>query len=250
VPYPLLYDHGWQFDFDSLYKAASARSRAVILVHPNNPTGSYVSVSETSALNNFCRDYGLALIVDEVFLDYALDGALRNSFVSNAEALSFTLSGVSKISALPQMKLAWVAASGPGEMVAEAGARLEIIADTFLSLNAPVQLAASVMLDQRKQIQPILLDRLRVNLAELDRQLVGRPSCTRLLVEGGWYVVLRVPALGSDEDLAIRLLREARVSIHPGHFYDFPTEGYLVLSLITEPAAFGEGVARLLKVVE
>jgi alanine-synthesizing transaminase len=250
VPYPLLYDHGWQFDFDSLYKAASARSRAVILVHPNNPTGSYVSVSETSALNNFCRDYGLALIVDEVFLDYALDGALRTSFVSNAEALSFTLSGVSKISALPQMKLAWVAASGPGEMVAEAGARLEIIADTFLSLNAPVQLAASVMLDQRKQIQPILLDRLRVNLAELDRQLVGRPSCTRLLVEGGWYVVLRVPALGSDEDLAIRLLREARVSIHPGHFYDFPTEGYLVLSLITEPAAFGEGVARLLKVVE
>jgi aspartate/methionine/tyrosine aminotransferase len=249
VPYPLLYDHGWQIDFDSLYKAATAKSRAVILVHPNNPTGSYVSAAETSALNVFCRDYGLALIVDEVFLDYSHDGVQRDSFVTNAEALTFTLSGVSKISALPQMKLAWVATSGPEEMVAEAGARLEIIADTFLSLDAPVQLAAPVLLDQRKQIQPIVLDRLRENLAELDRQLAVRPSCTRLLVEGGWYVVVRVPVIESDEDLAIRILREARVSVHPGHFYDFPNEGHLVLSLITEPGDFREGIARLLQVV-
>jgi alanine-synthesizing transaminase len=249
VPYPLLYDHGWQIDFDSLCKAATAQSRAVILVHPNNPTGSYVSAEETAALNTFCCNYGLALIVDEVFLDYSHDGVPRSSFVANAEALTFTLSGVSKISALPQMKLAWVATSGPKEMVAEAGARLEIIADTYLSLNAPVQLAAPVLLDQRKQIQPILLDRLRENLAELDRQLAARPSCTRLLVEGGWYVVVRVPVIESDEDLAIRLLREASVSVHPGHFYDFPNEGHLVLSLITEPADFREGVARLLQVV-
>jgi len=249
VPYPLLYDHGWQIDFDSLYKAATPRSRAVILVHPNNPTGYYVSASETSALNAFCRDYGLALIVDEVFLDYAHDGTLRGSFVANADALTFTLSGVSKISALPQMKLAWVAASGPQEMLAQAGARLEIIADTFLSMNAPVQLAASVLLDQRRQIQPILIDRLRANLAELDGQLAGRPSCTRLLVEGGWYVVLRVPVLGTDEDLAIDLLRKMGVIVHPGHFYDFPNEGHLVLSLITEPEAFREGMARLLQCV-
>jgi alanine-synthesizing transaminase len=251
VPYPLLYDHGWQIDFDSLCKAATPRTRAVILVHPNNPTGSYVSASETSALNAFCRDYGTALIVDEVFLDYAHDGAPRSSFLTNADALTFTLSGISKISALPQMKLAWIATSGPQDqdMVAEAGARLEIIADTYLSMNTPVQLAAPVLLDQRKQIQPILLDRLRVNLAELDRQLASRPSCVRLLVEGGWYVVLRVPAIESDEDLAIRLLREASVSVHPGHFYDFPSEGHLVLSLITEPANFREGVDRLLHVV-
>jgi alanine-synthesizing transaminase len=248
ITYPLLYDHGWQIDFDSLYKAASARSRAVILVHPNNPTGSYVSAAESAALNVFCRDYNLALIVDEVFLDYSHDGAQRASFVTNTDSLTFTLSGVSKISALPQMKFAWVAASGPNEKIVESGARLEIIADTFLSMNAPVQLAASVLLDQRKQIQPILLDRLRVNLAGLDRQLVSCPACTRLLVEGGWYVVLRVPVLGSDEDLAIRLLREANVSVHPGHFYDFPNEGYLVLSLITEPAHFREGVTRLLRV--
>jgi alanine-synthesizing transaminase len=253
VPYPLLYDHGWQMDLDSLRKAATPRSRVVILVHPNNPTGSYVSAAETLALNVFCRERGLALIVDEVFLDYSHDlqeGSRHRSFVTNAEALTFTLSGVSKISALPQMKLAWVAASGPEEMVADAGARLEIIADTFLSMNAPVQLAAPVLLDQRKHVQPVLLERLRLHLAELDRQLAGRPSCTRLLVEGGWYVVLRVPVLGSDEDLAVRLLREVGVSVHPGHFYDFPSDGYLVLSLITEPGDFREGVARLLRVVE
>jgi alanine-synthesizing transaminase len=250
VPYPLIYDHGWQIDFDSLYRAATARSRAVILVHPNNPTGSYVSAAETSALNAFCRDYNLALIVDEVFLDYAHDGTLRRSFVTNSDSLTFTLSGVSKISALPQMKVAWVYTSGPEETVAQAGARLEIIADTFLSMNVPVQLAAPVLLDQRKQIQPILLDRLRVNLDELDRQLARHPSCAKLQVEGGWYVVLRVPAIESDEDLAIRLLRQAGVSVHPGHFYDFPNEGYLVVSLITEPAVFREGIARLLQLVE
>jgi alanine-synthesizing transaminase len=249
VPYPLLYDYGWQIDFDSLYKAATAQSRAVILVHPNNPTGSFISAAETSALNAFCRDYSLALIVDEVFLDYSHDGAPRSSFVTNA-ALTFTLSGVSKISALPQMKLAWVATSGPEEAVAEAGARLEIIADTYLSVNAPVQLAAPVLLEQRKQIQPILLDRLRVNLAELDRQLARCPSCVRLQGEGGWYAVLRIPVRGTDEDLAINLLRKTGVIVHPGHFYNFSDEGYLVLSLITEPAEFREGVARLLQVVE
>jgi alanine-synthesizing transaminase len=250
VPYPLLYDHGWQIDFDSLYKAATTQSHAVILVHPNNPTGSYASASETSAFNAFCRDYGLALIVDEVFLDYAHDGVPRSSFVTNVDALTFTLSGVSKISALPQMKLAWVATSGPPEIVAAAGARLEVIADTYLSMNAPIQHAAAVLLDQRRQIQPILLDRLRVNLAALDGQLAGHPSCTRLQVEGGWYAVLRVPALGSDEDLAVDILRKMGVIVHPGHFYDFPSEGHLVLSLITEPGAFREGVARLLRLFQ
>ena len=147
------------------------------------------------------------------------------------------------------MKLAWVVTSGPEDMVAEAGARLEIIADTFLSMNTPVQLAAPVLLDQRKNIQPILRHRLRKNLAELDRQIASHPSCARLMVEGGWYVVLRAPALENDEDLAIRLLRKASVIVHPGHFYDFPNEGHLVLGLITEPAVFREGVARVLEVL-
>jgi aspartate/methionine/tyrosine aminotransferase len=246
VPYPLIYDHGWQIDFNSLYKAATPRTQAVIIVHPNNPTGSYVSASEAAALNDFCHDYNTALIVDEVFLDYAHDGEPRPTFAANDDALTFTLSGISKISALPQMKLAWVATSGPDQTVAEAGARLEVIADTYLSMNAPVQLAASVFLDQRRQIQPILLDRIRMNLSELDRQLAQHPACTRLLVEGGWYAVLRVPVLESDEDLAIRLLRHAQVSVHPGHFYDFAGDGHLVLSLITEPEIFRLGISRLL----
>ncbi len=171
VPYPLLYDHGWQIDFPSLYKAVSHRTRAVVIVHPNNPTGSYVSESERAALNAFCREYGLALIVDEVFLDYALDGAPRQTFAVNQEALTFTLSGASKISGLPQMKLAWIVASGPEDQVTPALARIEVVADTFLSMNAPVQLAAPVLLQQRKNIQPLLIDRARANLANLDREL-------------------------------------------------------------------------------
>jgi len=146
------------------------------------------------------------------------------------------------------MKLAWLVTSGPEAVAAAAGARLEIIADTFLSMNAPIQLAAQVLLDQRKQVQSILLDRVRINLAELDRQLVRCPACTRLLVQGGWYAVLRVPAIESDEEVAIRLLRDACVSVHPGHFYDFAGEGHLVLSLITEAENFREGIARVLRV--
>jgi aspartate/methionine/tyrosine aminotransferase len=147
------------------------------------------------------------------------------------------------------MKLAWVVTSGPSELVAQAGARLEIIADTFLSMNAPVQLAAAVLLDQRKQVQPVLLDRVRLNLCELDQQLTAAPSCTRLGVEGGWYAVVRVPAVQSDENFAIDLLRSEAVVVHPGHFYDFPKDGYLVLSLITEPDVFREGISRLLRMI-
>ena len=249
VAYPLIYDHGWQIDFDSLYKAATPESRAVIVVHPNNPTGSYASTVETVALNAFCRDYDLALLVDEVFLDYTHDGAPRPSFVANHEVLTFTLSGISKISALPQMKLAWIAITGPKELAAHARARLEVISDTYLSLNAPVQHAALVLLEQRKQIQPVLLDRLRVNLGELDHQLATARSCTRLNTEGGWYAILRVPVTQKDEDLVIDLVRKMAVIVHPGHFYDFPGEGHLVLSLITAPDPFRAGVARLLQVI-
>ena len=155
VPYPLLYDHGWQIDFPSLYRAVNHRTRAVVVVHPNNPTGSFVAEEERNALNNFCREYKLSLIADEVFLDYAHDGAPRSTFAANRDVLTFTLSGVSKISGLPQMKLAWIVTSGPGEAVSAALARMEVIADTYLSMNAPVQLAASALLEQRHSIQPL-----------------------------------------------------------------------------------------------
>lgn len=247
--YPLIYDHGWQIDFPSLYKAVNHRTRAVVVVHPNNPTGSYVCPEEVAALNGFCREYNLALIVDEVFLDYAHDGAPRPTFAMNQEALTFTLSGLSKISALPQMKAAWVVTSGPEEAVSEAMARLEVIADTYLSMNAPIQLAMPVLLDQRKHVQPLLLDRLRTNLEELDQLLGRQKACRRLETDGGWYAVLRVPATQSDEELAIDLLRKVSVLVHPGHFYDFPSDGYLVVSLITPLETFREGAARLLEVL-
>ena len=266
VPYPLIYDHGWQMDFHWMEKAVAARTRGVVIVHPNNPTGSYVHAEERGLLNAFCRERGLALIVDEVFLDYALrsDGTVelhstgqpkaafptsavqQLSFVSNREVLTFTLSGLSKISALPQMKVAWVVTSGPDEIAHTALARLEVIADTYLSMNAPIQWAVPMLLEQRNDIQRHLMERVRANLAELDRQLVRQPSCQRLAVEGGWYAVLRVPVTRSDEELAIELVRERSVLVHPGHFYDFPSDGYLVLSLISPEPEFAEGAHRVL----
>ncbi|HEV7219988.1 MAG TPA: pyridoxal phosphate-dependent aminotransferase [Terriglobales bacterium] len=248
VPYPLLYDHGWQIDFHSLAQAANERTRAIVVVHPNNPTGSFVSSAERAELNRFCATREMALIVDEVFVDYSHDSP-RESFISNEEALTFTVSGLSKISGLPQMKLAWIAVSGPDEKVKMAMGRLEVIADTYLSMNAPIQLAASVMLDQRKKVQPQVLDRARANLQDLDQQLGTQRSCKRLDVEGGWYAVLRVPVTRSDEDLAIELLRKTSVLVHPGHFYDFSDDGYLILSLITPPTDFCEGIRRILATV-
>lgn len=250
IPYPLIYDHGWQIDFASMYKAASGRTRAVVVVHPNNPTGSYVHEEEREALNAFCREYNAGLIVDEVFLDYPRDGALRPSFASNTGTLTFTLSGLSKISALPQMKLAWVVASGSSEQVQESMSRLDVIGDTFLSVNAPIQWAAPALLEQRKNIQPLLLDRIRINLEELDRQLSRVRSCRRLDVEGGWYAVLRVPVTRSDEELAIEILRKVCVIVHPGHFYDFPSDGYLVVSLIKDTETFREAVSCLASVLQ
>jgi alanine-synthesizing transaminase len=244
--YPLLYDHGWQIDFPSLSKAVTNRTRAVVIVHPNNPTGSFVADEERAALNKFCREHNLALIVDEVFLDYAHDGVGRPTFSVNQGVLTFTLSGVSKISGLPQMKLAWIVASGPEQAVSAALARLEVIADTYLSMSAPIQLAAPALLEQRHSIQALLRDRVRVNLGRLDRGLVKQKSCRRLKVEGGWYAVLRVPVTQSDEDLAIEILRQRSVLVHPGHFYDFPSDGYLILSLITPPENFRQGIARVL----
>ncbi len=249
VPYLLIYDHGWQIDFHSLAQASNERTRAVVVVHPNNPTGSFVSSSERAELNRFCAGRELALIVDEVFMDYSHDGVRRDTFASSQNWLTFTLSGLSKISGLPQMKLAWIAASGPDDEIRAAMERIELIADTYLSMNAPIKLAAPVLLDQRKKVQPQLLERVRTNLQELDRQLRNQKSIERLDVEGGWYAVLRVPITRSDEDVAIELLQKTSVLVHPGHFYDFPNDGYLVLSLITRTSDFREGMRRIIPIL-
>ncbi len=247
APYELIYDHGWQMDFPSLEKAVTARTRGVVVVHPNNPTGSYVQCTEMEMLNSFCSEHGLAVIADEVFLDYSLEDTVHASFAGNHDVLTFTLSGLSKIAALPQMKIAWVVTSGPENEAADAMGRLEVIADTYLSMNAPLQWATPALLGQRKNIRPQLLERVRTNLTELDRQLAAQQACQRLSVEGGWYAVLRVPVTRSDEDLAIELLREKSVLVHPGHFYDFPRDGYLVLSLITPSNEFADGVRAVLE---
>lgn len=249
TPYPLLYDHGWQVDFHSLQGLVSNRTRAVVVVHPNNPTGSYASPAEMSSLNAFCEAHGLALVVDEVFLDYPHDGRRRSSFVLNRDVLTFTLSGLSKVSGLPQMKVAWVVTSGPESEKSDALARVEVIADTYLSMNAPLQLATPTLLEQRNSIQRQLVDRVRTNLQALRQQLFLQKTCTMLEVEGGWYAVLRVPVLQSDEDLAIDLLRKVGVLVHPGHFFDFASDGYLVLSLITPAEVFREGVRRALGIL-
>jgi aspartate/methionine/tyrosine aminotransferase len=249
VPYPLIYDHGWQMDFPLLEKAVTKRTRGVVVVHPNNPTGSYVHSQERELLNRFCREHELALIADEVFIDYAHDRAPQQSFAANQDVLTFTLSGVSKISALPQMKVAWIATSGPAQEVKAAQARLEVIADTFLSMNAPIQWATPTLLEQRKSIQKQLLERVLGNLAELDRQLTAQNTCERLSVEGGWYAVMRVPVTQTDEELAVDLLRRKSVLVHPGHFYDFPSDAYLVLSLITPEDEFADGIGRLLELL-
>ena len=250
VPYPLLYDHGWQIDFPSLYKAVNHRTRAVVVVHPNNPTGSYAHNEEVASLAKFCREYDLALVVDEVFLDYPHDGSPRSTFVLNEDVLTFTMSGLSKVSGLPQMKVAWLVVSGPEGKSKDALDRLEVIADTYLSVSTPLQLATPALLEQRKQIQPLILDRTRENLMELDERLSRQKACSRLEVEGGWYSVLRVPVTQPDEDLAVDLLRKTSVLVHPGHFYDFSSDGYLIVSLITPAGEFREGVSRLLQVFQ
>jgi alanine-synthesizing transaminase len=249
VPYELVYDHGWQIEFESLRKGITKRTRAIMVVHPNNPTGHYVKKWEIDCLNAICKHHELAIVADEVFLDYSLDEMMRPSFAANREALTFTLSGLSKISGLPQMKGAWMVVSGPDALAREADARLEVIADTYLSPNAPVQWALPALLEMRHGIQRQLSTRVFENLVTLDMLLETQTACRRLLIEGGWYAVLRVPVTRTDEELALELLTKKHVVVHPGHYYDFPSEGYLVVSLITAQEEFREGIVRLLQIV-
>jgi alanine-synthesizing transaminase len=246
--YPLFYDHGWHIDLHALEHAITPRTRGIIVVHPNNPTGHYTKPEEIARLNQVCAARKMAIIADEVFLDFSLTGGPQKSFVANTAALTFTMSGISKISGLPQMKFAWLAVNGPEQLKREALARLELIADTYLSMNAPIQLAAPVLLQQRADFQQQLMARVKKNLAELDSQLLAQSHLRRLQIEGGWYAVLRVPATRSDEELAIELLEKHDVYVHPGHFYDCPGDGYIILSLITQQEEFAAGVSHILSV--
>src|SRR5207247_7627062 len=179
-----------QIDFHALEKAITPHTRGIIVVNPNNPTGHFVKRAEIARLNSICSARGIAIIADEVFLDFALEGNRPASFAANRGAPTFTLSGLSKISGLPQMKAAWLIAGGPQQWKSEALARLEVIADTYLSANAPVQLAIPRFLEQRHAFHKQVISRVPRNLAELDRQLAEQRTCSRLIVNGGWSAVL------------------------------------------------------------
>lgn len=247
VPYQLLYDHGWHFDFGSLRAAISPRTRAVLVVNPNNPTGSILSAREAAELAAICAQREIAIIADEVFLDFVDDRDAARTFADEKRALAFTLSGLSKISALPQMKLAWLICSGPAAMARGALARLEVIADTYLSPGTPVQIAAPELLKVGGEMQRQLRERVDANLAKLDASIANAAHITRLARAGGWYAVLRVPATRPDEEMAVAPLEEKSVLIHPGRFFDFAQDGFVVLSLIAPLEEFAEGSRRLVE---
>jgi len=251
--YPLLYDPnctsadpdgaGWAIDLDALEAAISAKTRAIVVVHPNNPTGNFVSETEREALTQICAKHEIALIVDEVFLDFALAGAERRSFAAGEmRALCFVLSGISKVCGLPQMKASWIAATGPDHLVRAAMERIEVIADTFLSMNAPVQQALPHWLAKRAGIQTQIRERMRINLTVLQDRLRGS-SAQMLSMQGGWTAVLRVPREIGEKKFVFAAL-ERGVIVQPGEFYGLP-EGRVVLSLLTPPEIWREGLAKL-----
>jgi len=241
-PAPLVYDEGWQIDPEGFRRAITPRTRAMVLVHPNNPTSHFTKAWEREAVARLCREHNLALIVDEVFLDYGF-GEPPFTFARGLEGVPvFVVSGMSKIAGLPQMKAAWIAATGADDALD----RLEVIADTFLSMNAPVQWALPAWLKMLDPIQQQIRQRTAANLAELDRQLADSSLVGRLKVEGGWYAVLRIPALESDELTARRLLDDG-VHVHPGCFFGMPPSGWLVISLLGPEEEFRWGIAALLR---
>jgi aspartate/methionine/tyrosine aminotransferase len=240
---PLVYDYGWQIEPEGFRRALTAETRAIVLVHPNNPTGHFTKEWEAEELASLCRERGIALIVDEVFLDYGFGDAKASSLAAGLDGVDvFVVSGLSKIAGLPQMKAAWVVATGPH--ASEAMERLEVIADTFLSMNAPVQGAMPAWIAGRKMIQEQIKERVAANLAELDRQLETMDAVRRSDVEGGWYAVLRIPALQPDERTVLDLL-ERGVWVHPGYFFGMEEAGWLIVSLLSPVEEFETGVQVL-----
>ena len=240
--YPLVYDGRWHLDADALRAARGPRTRAVVAVHPNNPTGSYLKHDELDAL----AQLGLPIISDEVFAAYPQgeDGRRAKGARAAADALVFTLGGLSKLAALPQFKLAWTLVTGQATQVADACARLELIADSYLSVSTPVQLALPEILQAQRPVRDAIRARLACNLSATRARLQGS-AASALHVEGGFYAVVRLPEVLDDEAWALELLRSDAVLVQPGYLYDFGRGAFVVLSLLTEEAVFAEGMARL-----
>jgi alanine-synthesizing transaminase len=246
-PYPLVYAGRWHVDLEALRAAVTPRTRAIVVVAPNNPTGSYLGREELEGM----LDLGLPIVSDEVFARYPLtaDGRIPEdrvpSVLSSTRGLVFSLAGLSKLAALPQLKLGWIAASGDEERVRDALAHLELVLDAYLSVGAPVQHAVRAILATRHVTTDAISLRTRRNLATLRKTLADAPAASLLDVEGGWYATIRVPDTTSDEERAVRLLEESEVFVHPGYFFDMHRGAHLVVSLLTPEATFAEGAARL-----
>jgi len=248
-PYELEYHGRWVVDVASIERALTPRTRAVLIVSPNNPTGSFVKRDELERLAALCAERDVAIIADEVFADYELeDGSATQAgrAATRSDALTFALGGLSKSVGLPQLKLGWIAVAGPAEQVDAALQRLEHICDTYLSVSTPVQGAAAELLQSGASVRAQIANRVRRNYHELKIQTAAVPSCVALISEGGWYGVLQVPSFESEEDLVLRLL-DAGVLVHPGYFFDFPSESFVIVSLLPPPDAFRDGVARILR---
>jgi aspartate/methionine/tyrosine aminotransferase len=247
VSYPFAWDEGsWSVDFAALEERIDHRTRALVVVSPNNPTGAMLTHEEAERLLALCRERDLAVIADEVFADHVLADATSRvgSLAGRQEALVFVLAGLSKTCLLPQLKAAWIAASGPAEPLREAMTRLEIVGDTYLSVNSPVQLALPRLLALREVIRPPLMGRLRANRATLEAALRGS-AATPLPTDGGWSAVVRVPRYPGEEERVLRLLTRHGLRVHPGFFFDFPAEAFLVVSLLGPEDEFARGAALI-----
>ena len=246
--YPLVYQKRWRLVTQTFKEQIDPAVKAMVLVNPNNPTGSFIQPDELIAINQICRQASMAIISDEVFGDYVLgDGKDQVSLINNPDVLTFVFGGLSKALGLPQMKLSWIIISGPQQAAKEARARLEIIADTYLSVNTPVQNALSQWLAIADKMQGPIQARVRANWHFL-RDVCQKSERYQLLdSDGGWYAVLKVPLIGCEEQWVIDCLEQERVFVHPGYFFDFDQDGHLVLSLLTAPDVFQEGTRRLIK---
>jgi aspartate/methionine/tyrosine aminotransferase len=247
VPYQLEYHGRWEIDFEAI-AAATDDVRAVLLVSPNNPTGSYVTPREADTLAGICRERGWALVSDEVFAEYALDEETPATEIARrASVLSFTLGGASKSLGLPQMKLAWTIVDGPVKQRIDALSRLELIADTFLPVNTPVQVAAPDLFRRAGPIRQAIHQRVSRNLSAARDVARAYPACEVLRVEGGWTAVVRVPATRSEEALTLGLVQDEHVLVHPGFFFDFSHEAFVIVSLLPQEDVFVEAFARVLR---
>ena len=250
VPYPLVYHGAWRIDIPALSDAAGPPARAIIVVNPNNPTGSFLAPGDHHSLTKLCRQRGLRLVVDEVFSRYPIDplpGSGRSVLEQPADALTFVLGGLSKAVGLPQVKLGWIVVDGPDDEVDAALDALDLVLDSYLSVSAPVQLAAERLLAAGASVTEQIRSRIAANHRTLVRLVAEHPAGGLLHTEGGWYAVIQVPATEAEETLALRLLEQDHVLVHPGYFFDFPREAYLVTSLLPEPDRFESAATRLLQ---